>query len=213
MSIGISMLFTFIVAFIGGKLGQRLNFPAPFMIGSMLAVMLFSVLTNKAFFPQEVKVIAQIAAGIFIGQKLTRSDIIHLKYVIKPTLLLLILLTINTFILGFAFSYIFDWNVLTGLLATTPGGLMDTTLIAADFDSDIHVVAIMQLVRSVGVLLLFPAWINLFSTESSPDSTKENTVTTNQIPFLNKKHFLIVMLVGIAGGTVRLSFRFSSRNA
>ncbi|WP_155988506.1 AbrB family transcriptional regulator [Tetragenococcus muriaticus] len=119
----------------------------------------------------------------------------------------------GTFILGFAFSYIFDWNVLTGLLATTPGGLMDTTLIAADFDSDIHVVAIMQLVRSVGVLLLFPAWINLFSTESSPDSTKENTVTTNQIPFLNKKHFLIVMLVGIAGGTVRLSFRFSSRNA
>lgn len=200
MSIGISMLFTLIVAFIGAKLGQKLNFPAPFMIGSMLAVMLFSVITNKAYFPQEAKIIAQIVAGIFIGQKLTRSDVIHLKYVIKPTLLLLVLLTINTFILGFIFSYIFDWNVLTGLLATTPGGLMDTTLIAADFNSEIHVVAIMQLVRSIGVLLLFPAWIKLFSTEKSQEPTKEETVATGKKQALNKKHFLTVMFVGISGG-------------
>ncbi|GMA07002.1 hypothetical protein GCM10025886_01530 [Tetragenococcus halophilus subsp. flandriensis] len=162
MSLGISMLFTFTVAFIGAKAGQKLHLPAPFMIGSMLAVMLFSVLTDTAYFPQQAKVIAQIVAGIFIGQKLTRNDVINLKYVIKPTILLLLILTINTFILGFAFAWLFNWNVLTGLLASTPGGLMDTTLIAADFDAEIHVVAIMQLVRSVGVLLLFLAGSNFF---------------------------------------------------
>ncbi|MDN6422300.1 MAG: AbrB family transcriptional regulator, partial [Tetragenococcus koreensis] len=155
---------------------------------------------DTAYFPQEAKVIAQIAAGIFIGQKLTRSDVIHLKYVIKPTLLLLVILTINTFILGFAFSYFFHWNVLTGLLATTPGGLMDTTLIAADFDSEIHIVAIMQLVRSVGVLLLFPTWIKLFSAEEVQEPVAENTESASKKQPLNKKHFLIVMLVGISGG-------------
>ncbi|MCF1617708.1 AbrB family transcriptional regulator [Tetragenococcus koreensis] len=158
------------------------------------------MLTDTAYFPQEAKVIAQIAAGIFIGQKLTRSDVIHLKYVIKPTLLLLVILTINTFILGFAFSYFFHWNVLTGLLATTPGGLMDTTLIAADFDSEIHIVAIMQLVRSVGVLLLFPTWIKLFSAEEVQEPVAENTESASKKQPLNKKHFLIVMLVGISGG-------------
>lgn len=221
LSFTISILFTFIVAFIGAKLGQKLNFPAPFMIGSMLAVMLFSVLTDTAYFPQQAKVIAQIVAGIFIGQKLTRSDVIHLKHVIKPTLLLLVLLTINTFIFGIVFSYIFDWNILTGLLATTPGGLMDTTLIAADFDSEIHVVAIMQLVRSIGVLLLFPAWIQLFTSEKSQGPTKEETVTATKKQALNIKQFLTVMLVGICGGllgyllgfpagTLSLSLLFSS---
>lgn len=200
LSIGISMLFTFIVAFIGAKIGQKLHFPAPFMIGSMLAVMLFSVLTDTAYFPKEAKIIAQIVAGIFIGQKLTRSDVIQLKYVIKPTLLLLVILTLNTFIMGLAFSYFFHWNVLTGLLATTPGGLMDTTLIAADFDSEIHVVAIMQLVRSIGVLLLFPIWIQLFTNEKSQEPAKEESVTTTKKQALNKKQFLSVMLVGISGG-------------
>ncbi|MDN6363646.1 MAG: AbrB family transcriptional regulator, partial [Tetragenococcus koreensis] len=200
MSTGLSMLFTFIIAFVGAKVGQKLHFPASFMIGSMLAVMFFSVLTDTAYFPQEAKVIAQIAAGIFIGQKLTRSDVINLKYVVKPTLLLLVILTMNTFILGFAFSYFFHWNVLTGLLATTPGGLMDTTLIAADFDSEIHIVAIMQLVRSVGVLLLFPTWIKLFSAEEAQESVTENIESASKKQPLNKKHFLIVMLVGISGG-------------
>ncbi|MDN5811146.1 MAG: AbrB family transcriptional regulator, partial [Tetragenococcus koreensis] len=63
MSTGLSMLFTFIIAFVGAKVGQKLHFPASFMIGSMLAVMFFSVLTDTAYFPQEAKVIAQIAAG------------------------------------------------------------------------------------------------------------------------------------------------------
>ncbi len=203
LSIGISMLFTFIVAFIGAKIGQKLHFPAPFMIGSMLAVMLFSVLTDTAYFPKEAKIIAQIVAGIFIGQKLTRSDVIHLKYVIKPTLLLLVILTLNTFIMGLAFSYFFHWNVLTGLLATTPGGLMDTTLIAADFDSEIHIVAIMQLVRSVGVLLLFPTWINLFTAEKAQEEpAEENVESTRKKQPLNKKHFLIVLFVGASGGLI-----------
>ncbi|MDN6641058.1 MAG: AbrB family transcriptional regulator [Tetragenococcus sp.] len=200
LSATFSILFTFIIAFIGAKLGQKLHFPAPFMIGSMLVVMLFSVLTDTAYFPQQAKVIAQIVAGIFIGQKLTRSDVINLKYVIKPTLLLLIILTINTFIFGFIFAWLFDWKVLTGLLATTPGGLMDTTLIAADFDSEIHIVAIMQLVRSVGVLLLFPTWIKLFSTENSQEKTAEDSSPVYGKTQLNKKHFLIVMFIGISGG-------------
>ncbi|MCF1684570.1 AbrB family transcriptional regulator [Tetragenococcus halophilus] len=200
MSAILSMFFTFIVAFIGAKIGQKFHFPAPFMIGSMLAVMLFSVVSDTAYFPQQAKVIAQIVAGIFIGQKLTRNDVINLKYVIKPTILLLLILTVNTFILGFVFSWLFNWNVLTGLLASTPGGLMDTTLIAADFSAEIHVVAIMQLVRSVGVLLIFPSWINLFSTEETSETSKEKEDQKDQSSKLNKKHFFIVMSIGIVGG-------------
>lgn len=220
MSTSLSILVTFIIAFIGAKIGQKLHFPAPFMIGSMLFVMLFSVLTNVAYFPRQAKIIAQITAGIFIGQKLTRSDVINLKYVIKPTLLLLVLLTINTFILGFTFAHFFHWSVLTGLLATTPGGLMDTTLIAADFDSDIHVVAILQMVRSIGVLLLFPLWIQLFANETTAKEEKKMDVKIKKQP-LNKKHLAVVLVIGTSGGllgyflgfpagTLSLSLLFSS---
>ncbi|NRR75013.1 AbrB family transcriptional regulator [Tetragenococcus halophilus] len=70
MSLGISIFFTFIVALIGAKLGRKLNFPAPFMIGSMLAVMLFSIITNKAYFPQEYQGHRSNRCGNFYRSKI-----------------------------------------------------------------------------------------------------------------------------------------------
>ena len=83
------MAVTLLVAVAGGLLFKRLKMPAPYVVGAMLAVALFNIFTDLAFFPRIIKVGVQSIAGAYIGSGIGRSDLRNLRGVILPALLIM----------------------------------------------------------------------------------------------------------------------------
>lgn len=162
------ILVTLLIAVAGFVIGRRIGIPVPAMIGSMLAVGIFSAFTGFALMPTPIKMFSQGISGAFIGMSVTRRDVRNIPLMIKPLIMLLVMLTTNTIVLGIVFHVVFGWDLMTGLLSTVAGGIADVSLIAMDMDADASTVAIMQTVRLASVLAIFPTWIK-FMTRDQPE--------------------------------------------
>ena len=133
----------------------------------MLAVGLTNILFDYAALPMAVKVFAQAISGAFIGMQIGRRDVARMRGLIVPFLLLAVMLTVNTFVVGIAIQKLCGWEWIMALLSCVAGGVTDISLIAMEMDADVGTVAMMQTARLVGVLLFFPYWIQ-FVTRHEP---------------------------------------------
>ena len=160
-------VLTLLAGVAGWQLAARWKLPAPAMLGSMLAVGLTNILFDYAALPMAVKVFAQAISGAFIGMQIGRKDVARMRGLIVPFLLLAVMLTVNTFVVGIAIQKLCGWDWITALLSCVAGGVTDISLIAMEMDADVGTVAMMQTARLVGVLLFFPYWIQ-FVTRHEP---------------------------------------------
>lgn len=157
------VIITLLVAWAGYRAVRRFGFPAPAMLGSMLAVGITSVVMDYGELPAAAKVLAQAVSGAFIGMQISKKDVLNFKYLMKPFLLLITLLTANTFLTGIVIHKIAGFDYVTSLLGAVAGGVSDISLLSMELDGDTPVVALMQTMRLVGVLLFFPYWIRFFT--------------------------------------------------
>ena len=79
---------TVLMGVTGGLTAIKLKIPAGAIIGSMFAVVAFNILTGKAVFPQETRILLQIGTGAYIGSRIYKKDVIELKNIITPTIIL-----------------------------------------------------------------------------------------------------------------------------
>ena len=161
MTPGMQLVLTLLTAMAGAAIARRLGLAAPGMIGSMLGVGIMNLLFGYAYMPAWVRVIAQGVSGSFIAMNITRDDILHLRRLIGPYLLLIGMCTLNTVVMGIFLSRLCGLGLMTSLFGSVAGGVADVTLIAGDYDADVGIVALMQTSRLVMVLLVFPFWVKL----------------------------------------------------
>ncbi len=174
-----AFLLTNAVGAIGGILFYRLKVPAGAMIGSMIAVLAFNLLVGSAYYPSEIRQYVQIFSGILIGSRIQRKDIGELKKVIVPSLLLLV----GMFTLNLAFALLFTrfggLDINTALFASAPGGMADMALISEALGANTAQVAMLQLLRILFIISLFPIlfkWLaargwSLIRKKSGPSGT------------------------------------------
>ncbi len=156
MSLIILTLITLTIALIGGLIGKKLHFPAPFLLGSLAAVALYNCITSDATLPSYSKTITQLLAGIFVGTRITRQDLILLRQTIKPALLNVLTLICFSLFLAFILTITSDIDFPTAAFSTAPGGMANMSLIAMDLNADTSTVSMLQLVRLLSVLGIFP---------------------------------------------------------
>ncbi|MCF2621935.1 AbrB family transcriptional regulator [Collinsella tanakaei] len=177
------ILVTLVVAIIGFIVARRIGIPVPAMIGSMLAVGIVSAFTGFAEMPAPIKAISQGISGAFIGLSISKRDVRNVPHMIKPLILLITLLTVNTITLGIVFHVVFGWDLMTGLLSCVAGGIADVSLIAMDLDADASTVAIMQTLRLATVLAFLPSWVGFMTRniddEESSGPSLDMTQTAN----------------------------------
>lgn len=169
----IQVLITILVGIVGWQVAKLLKLPAPGMLGSMILVGITNIFFNYATFTTSIKVFGVALSGAYIGIQIEKKDIKNFKYLIKPLLILLILLTINTFIAGACIHYLCDMDWLTALLSCVAGGVTDMSIVAMDMNADASIVAMMQTCRLIGVLLIFPYWIT-FLCKKEPEATEDD---------------------------------------
>lgn len=158
-----ALVITLLVGLCGGLTALRLKVPAGAMIGSMLAVALFNVLTGSANLPENVRVITQIAAGAYVGSGIRYKDVMDLKTMIKPAVFMVLGMIILDSFMGFIMYKTTGIDLVTSLFACAPAGIVDMSLISADLGADSSKVAILHMVRIMSVMILLPAIIKFMS--------------------------------------------------
>lgn len=119
------IIITILIGIIGGLTAIRLKIPAGAVIGSLIAVSLFSILTGKAEFPHSFKLVTQIGTGAYIGSHIRKKDVVELKRIIKPAIILTISMCLFGILAGTFISKYSDIDLTTALFATAPAGLTD----------------------------------------------------------------------------------------
>ncbi len=184
------VFYTVTVGLLGGMIAKKLTIPAPFMIGSMLAVALLSVTTGQMGTVHSMKLFAQIISGAYIGQTVSKEDFLNLPKLGKAIAGLMTLFTLNMLVLGtilivfFKIMTLFTLNMLvlgtilivffkmdavTAFLSCLPGGIVDVSLMAIDMGAKADTVATMQTVRLVGILLILPNWVGFITNRFAPE--------------------------------------------
>ncbi|MFI3886528.1 AbrB family transcriptional regulator [Streptococcus parauberis] len=163
------VFYTVTVGLLGGMIAKKLTIPAPFMIGSMLAVALLSVTTGQMGTVHSMKLFAQIISGAYIGQNVSKEDFLNLPKLGKAIAGLMTLFTLNMLVLGTILIVFFKMDAVTAFLSCLPGGIVDVSLMAIDMGAKADTVATMQTVRLVGILLILPNWVGFITNRFAPE--------------------------------------------
>jgi len=118
-------LLTVAVGFVGSWIGKALKIPAGAMLGAV------------------------------IGSRISKRDVLGIKVVALPALVLILGMIVMNLMVGLAIHYLGGLDITTALFASAPGGLSDMTLIADELRANIDQVAVLQLVRFLTILLRF----------------------------------------------------------
>lgn len=159
-----SLFFTILVGIIGGIVGYFSKLPAGTMSCSMALVAYFNVKTQKAYMPLPLRKIIQSFGGALIGAKVTLSDVIALKDLILPIILIIVGFCLMNIFVGFFLYKTTKFSLPTALLSASPGGMSDISLMAEDLGANGPQVASMQFLRAIFIVGVYPIVIKILFT-------------------------------------------------
>ncbi|MEK0312598.1 AbrB family transcriptional regulator [Cohnella sp. 56] len=159
----LSAPLTFAVALAGGWAARRLRLPAGALVGGMVAVSAMQLLSGTAYVPVLSRPVLQIAGGALLGHAIGRADLVNLRAMIRPALLLILGLIAVNLGLGYLLHALCGMNLTTALFASAPGGVSDMALIIEELKGDTTTVSILQVFRLFGIYLLYPPLFRLLS--------------------------------------------------
>lgn len=154
-------LLTLIVSFIGGSLFIVLKIPAGGLVGAVIASSILNIKTNKGYFPDKLRLWVQVGVGALIGKQMTIKSFSNIDNLIIPIGLMVVSLIIFTAILGFLVFKTSGMDLLTSLLAITPGGIQEISLIAEELGCSTSQVIAMHTIRLIAVICIFPSLIKV----------------------------------------------------
>lgn len=156
------MVNLFLTLLAGGIVGfafYKMKVPGGLMIGAVIGVAAINILFGAAYMPNETKTVTLIIAGAFIGCTVEKSDLQRLPYIVKPTVIMLFSFLVLNLLAGAIIYWIGPLDLVTSLMSAVPGGISDTPIIAAVMGADAPKVAVMQMVRQVLGIGIFPSMI------------------------------------------------------
>ena len=182
-----------------GLLFSKLKVPAGYMIGAFVGVTAFNVITSLAWAPPNTRTAVQVIAGAFVGCSMERSDVARLKHIGQPVLFMLASFLIFNIVLGFVLWAISSLDLVTALMCAVPGGINDTPIVAADMGANAPVVTVMQLIRQILGIALFPSMILAFdryrTAQGHPDIRSKGAIASTDKRKKSKQKSWISIIV------------------
>ena len=156
-----SFTFTLVIGIIGGIIGYFSHLPAGTMSFSMASVAFFNVRTQKAYMPLPLRKIIQTFGGALIGARVTLADVVALKTLVLPIILIIVGFCLMNVLVGFFLYKTTKFSLSTALLSASPGGMSDISLMAEDLGANGPQVASMQFLRAIFIVGVYPLIIKL----------------------------------------------------
>ena len=204
----INLLLTFAAAAAVGMLGLKLKVPGGMMVGAIVGAALLNITTARAYMPSEAKLMAQCLAGAFIGCSAKRGDGETLKKLGRPAAILLLGMFCLNMLLGTALYMLSPMDLLTSMMCAVPGGMSDTPILAADLGADATKVALMQFVRLIAGIGIFPSAIlaltrndaSLSDQTSEPDDEVRDSKAGHRQAISKNAAFLLTLAMAFICG-------------
>ncbi|MGN1350132.1 MAG: AbrB family transcriptional regulator, partial [Anaerovoracaceae bacterium] len=209
MSFLFQLLLTIAVGALLGIFFQKIRIPGGLLIGSMAGAAVLNITFSAAYVPDQTKILVQIVAGAFIGCSMEKSDLKRLPKIIRPAAIMLAALFVLNMGAGFLIYAVSPLDLATSLMSAVPGGISDTPIIASDMGADGPKVAVMQLVRQILGIGVFPALIYLWDqkrTQKDASNPSANTEKRQKSKTKSGKAFAMTLLLAAAAG---IAGRFS----
>ena len=189
------MLLTLACALLGGLALQRLKVPGGMMVGAVIGASAYNIVTGQAYMHPLAKTAAQIAAGAFIGVGVKREDLKQMRALFKVALLVIAGLLVVNIVTGLLICAVSPLDPLTAFMSSAPGGLSDIPVIAADMGADASQVLVLQFVRFVLGIAIFPAVISRVHQEDASATQHDYKAPQGDWP-----HTLLTLAVSAAFG-------------
>lgn len=158
-----AFLTTLAAAFVCGVAGKLSGIPAGTLVFSMFGVIALKLITGSACLPMYAKRLAQVLSGAYIGCGITKADLLELKYLILPAVLILAGYFLNSVLTGRLLRKLFGFPLRNAMLIATPAGASDMALISSDLGVESKEVIELQIIRMVLVISIFPQIISVIS--------------------------------------------------
>lgn len=152
-----------LIAFLGGLSGKILGIPAGTLLFAMGAILLLKAFSIEVTFPIWFKRLAQLLSGAYIGSHFGYGDFLELKFLLLPAVILVTLNLLACYLIGHYISVKFGIPLSQAILSSSPAGASDMALIASDLGVSGSDVAMIQIVRLIGAISIFPQIFYLVS--------------------------------------------------
>lgn len=151
------------VAIVGVAIFQLINFPMPWMLGSLFGVLFTQLLWKLPMkWPVVMRNIGLLIVGTAIGQLFTFDILVAMQDTLLFMLLLNIVLSAFCLALAYALQKWAHIPLATALTASIPGGLSQLVVFAEEQeDIDVAVVTFFHVIRVLFVVGLIPIIVSL----------------------------------------------------
>ncbi len=203
----LDLMLTIAVGLVSGYIVYRLKVPGGMMVGAIIGVSAMNIAFGTAWLPDGAKVAAQISAGAFIGCTVERSDLVRMRMLARPAFVLLSGMLIQNLLIGYLIYFTSPLDLVTSLMSGVPGGLTDIPIIAADMGADVPKVAVLQIVRMITGVGLFPTLIALVDRREQRRRSIDAQYSPPEMPIRssvekNNRVFMTTILVATAFGLI-----------
>ncbi len=123
----------------------------------MIAVSLLHVTSGYGRIDPRVKVVAQWFSGAYIGCLLDKEDVMELRFLLLPALIIFCGFVLNAFITSSLLSRITKMSFRESMLACCPAGASEIALLSSDLNigaelsTDIMVIHVFRVMLAVAV--------------------------------------------------------------
>lgn len=155
------IITTLAIGFVSGIIGRYTKIPAGALIFSLVGVLIYIFSGKESLVPRSVKRFAQILAGAYIGCSINYSDILQMKLLVLPTIIMIIGYIVNCFIVGFIINKVFKISRKEAMLMATPAGASDMALISNDLGINSPNLVVIQIFRLISTVTIFPQYVKL----------------------------------------------------
>lgn len=154
----LKMIFTLVVALLGGFLFSIIKVPVPWLLGPLTFILIGSSIKRELFYwPSKIKSVGMILIGYTIGLALTGDAVKEigkqLPYMFSMTTLLILL----SALIAYAVAKLSKINYPTALLGSIPGGMTQIILMADEMKNvNLTVVTVTQTIRLLMIVIGMP---------------------------------------------------------
>jgi membrane AbrB-like protein len=153
----ISLPIFLAVGTLGGYLGTKLKIPAGALIGSLLAVICFKLMSRVDWnVPRTFTFVLQVFIGIMVGASFQPGMLQVMGRVFFPVITSTLLLVGTGLLLSMVFTRMGLLDMGTAYLATSPGAMSALLVVSLDSGKNAAVITCFHFFRVVFIILTMP---------------------------------------------------------
>ena len=154
----LNVMLTFAVAAVCGLIGKASPMPSGTMGFATLGSIIFAcAFPGKAQMPRLLRKLAQLLSGAYVGASIGVEQVRTLMTMGVPVLIIVSGYTLGCFGIGWLLFKAGCFTRREGMLAATPAGASDMALISADLGVSNAKLIVLQVLRLIVVVLVFPS--------------------------------------------------------